>query len=494
MWWNNQQQHEGHDDDQSKRRQQGITNNDHEYNPLFLYDMVQKEFEPPTAFLGNSTQTSGALILPSMIRPLVVAGESGVDRNQLNLGDHLQERHESISNKQVAGSTSAATSSSQHSFLCINETGMIPANKDDSLDDSMMMHQAHNAVLNPDYMLSSGGERMNSSISSTSATVRSTIVTKRKKGGPHGITPFEDKELPYHALHFPWRLHQMLEAAESHGFSHIVSWLPEHEHDRRRTNTMREISEVEPKSNRVVGTPFKVHEPEIFENVVMPRFFRQTKFKSFRRQINLWSFERIRSGPNKGGYQNDYFVRTKPSLCACMRRAKSKRLPREDEDEMATTLSASSSVEAQEIVSGHSSSSPRLLGKNCENNDESIKSIDLAGRRHISTTEGERLESASPPTRSGVDPSMGVCSSWLQSHETSLLSYACSVLQMPPNEEDRIINSRGSKASTDDIHKELISTFCISSGLAGSKEEGTVSEVGNTPQGGYHATNNCWNM
>lgn len=111
----------------------------------------------------------------------------------------------------------------------------------------------------------------------------------------------------------------------------------------------QEQSSLSRKKRSIVGTPFRVHEPGIFEKVIMPRFFRQTKFKSFRRQINLWSFERIRSGPNKGGYQCDYFVRSNPSLCARMRRSKAKRPQEEQEDDFANNSARSSSILLEQL-------------------------------------------------------------------------------------------------------------------------------------------------
>lgn len=101
---------------------------------------------------------------------------------------------------------------------------------------------------------------------------------------------------------FPWRLHQMLETVEMEGNSSIISWMP--------------------------GNPqntFKVHNKDVFMEQVMPRFFNQTKFKSFLRQLNLWGFERIlESGPMRGGYRHSLFIKNQPRLCNQMKRTKIK--------------------------------------------------------------------------------------------------------------------------------------------------------------------------
>jgi hypothetical protein len=66
----------------------------------------------------------------------------------------------------------------------------------------------------------------------------------------------------YHIkLTFPWKLHQLLEDVELDGNEHIVSWLPD-------------------------GKAFKVHKPNGFCGKVMAKYFRQTKSKSFTRQVS----------------------------------------------------------------------------------------------------------------------------------------------------------------------------------------------------------------
>jgi hypothetical protein len=100
---------------------------------------------------------------------------------------------------------------------------------------------------------------------------------------------------------FPWKLHAMLDnAAEIKGFSSIVSWLPD-------------------------SNSFKVHDQAAFVSRILPLYFKQTHYRSFQRQLNIWGFERItKNGAGQGGYRHDLLVRTKPSLCRCMKRIKDK--------------------------------------------------------------------------------------------------------------------------------------------------------------------------
>jgi hypothetical protein len=58
---------------------------------------------------------------------------------------------------------------------------------------------------------------------------------------------------------FPWKLYKMLQEAPTHNFAHIVSWVQG-------------------------GEAFKVHSTKDFVSQVMPQYFDQTKYESFRRQ------------------------------------------------------------------------------------------------------------------------------------------------------------------------------------------------------------------
>jgi HSF-type DNA-binding len=74
---------------------------------------------------------------------------------------------------------------------------------------------------------------------------------------------------------FPWILHKIIEDAEREGNQHIVAWMPS-------------------------GRSFVVYKRDEFMERILPRYFRQTKYKSFVRQLNLWGFTYIDQGPDRG--------------------------------------------------------------------------------------------------------------------------------------------------------------------------------------------------
>lgn len=99
---------------------------------------------------------------------------------------------------------------------------------------------------------------------------------------------------------FPWKLHDMLEDAEKNGFKEIVSW-------------------------ELDGMAFKVHDYGEFFDKVMPWYFDQSKYESFRRQLNLYGFSRISQGQEYGDiHLHKSFVKGKKSLCQFITRRNAK--------------------------------------------------------------------------------------------------------------------------------------------------------------------------
>ena len=66
------------------------------------------------------------------------------------------------------------------------------------------------------------------------------------------------RQLNPNAFQFPWKLHDMLDRSSTEGYDDVVSWVDN-------------------------GEAFRVHLPDVFVESVMPRFFKQTKYKSVSR-------------------------------------------------------------------------------------------------------------------------------------------------------------------------------------------------------------------
>mmetsp|Transcript_4647 Transcript_4647/g.11714 ORF Transcript_4647/g.11714 Transcript_4647/m.11714 type:complete len:745 (-) Transcript_4647:309-2543(-) len=68
------------------------------------------------------------------------------------------------------------------------------------------------------------------------------------------------------------------------------------------------------------GRAFLIKKPERLTADVLPRFFNQTKFLSFTRQLNVWGFKQITRGADAGAYYHELLLRGRPRLVARMRR------------------------------------------------------------------------------------------------------------------------------------------------------------------------------
>jgi hypothetical protein len=94
---------------------------------------------------------------------------------------------------------------------------------------------------------------------------------------------------------FPEKLHRMLTEIEEAGDGDIISFFSH-------------------------GRAFGVHDPERFVSKVMPKYFKQSRLSSFQRQLNLYGFTRISSGPDAGGYYHELFLKGRSALSTHMRR------------------------------------------------------------------------------------------------------------------------------------------------------------------------------
>lgn len=108
---------------------------------------------------------------------------------------------------------------------------------------------------------------------------------------------------------FPQKLHQILLNLErQEGGAEIASFLPH-------------------------GRAFAIHKPREFVKQVMPKYFRMSRFSSFQRQLNLYDFQRVTEGPDKGAYYHELFVQGRPILSTMMKRNKIKGIKNDENDD-----------------------------------------------------------------------------------------------------------------------------------------------------------------
>mmetsp|Transcript_20509 Transcript_20509/g.46544 ORF Transcript_20509/g.46544 Transcript_20509/m.46544 type:complete len:423 (-) Transcript_20509:142-1410(-) len=101
------------------------------------------------------------------------------------------------------------------------------------------------------------------------------------------------------SIPFPLKLHDMLDRAMADGHGSVVSWQPH-------------------------GRCFVVLKPREFQDTVLPKYFKLTKLSSFQRQLNLYGFQRLTLGRDRGGYYHELFLRNKVFLARDMQRVQVK--------------------------------------------------------------------------------------------------------------------------------------------------------------------------
>jgi hypothetical protein len=74
------------------------------------------------------------------------------------------------------------------------------------------------------------------------------------------------------------------------------------------------------------GKAFRIHKPTEFAQFILPRYFDKTKYKSFKRQLNIYGFQRVtdKNSPDFDAYHHTLFQRGMNHLCFNMTRRKRK--------------------------------------------------------------------------------------------------------------------------------------------------------------------------
>ena len=104
---------------------------------------------------------------------------------------------------------------------------------------------------------------------------------------------------------FPFKLHALLDNTVNEETAEIVSWLPS-------------------------GKAFRIHKPREFKEKIMPKYFRQTKYRSLQKQLHIYGFCLVKDKCSfeNGAYFHELFVRDNKDLCKKMTRERAKPLAR----------------------------------------------------------------------------------------------------------------------------------------------------------------------
>jgi hypothetical protein len=137
---------------------------------------------------------------------------------------------------------------------------------------------------------------------------------------------------------FPEKLHRLLLEVEAAGRSDVISFVAN-------------------------GRAFAIHKPDKFFKEIVPLYFRQSRLSSFKRQLNLYGFELINTGPARGGYYHELFVKDQAEMCRRMRRVAVKVAPKGESDDKKDTDATENSAEkikeeSEELVSGEQDKIP----------------------------------------------------------------------------------------------------------------------------------------
>jgi hypothetical protein len=94
------------------------------------------------------------------------------------------------------------------------------------------------------------------------------------------------------------------------------------------------------------GRAFTINDPEKLVEI-LPKFFGQTKYRSFRRQLNMWHFQRILEGPDRGAFMHPYFIRGNRQMCSSMSRYM---LPQSSNDSLDQSMMSEASLSQRQAA------------------------------------------------------------------------------------------------------------------------------------------------
>uniref|UniRef100_A0A7S1BWW6 HSF-type DNA-binding domain-containing protein n=1 Tax=Corethron hystrix TaxID=216773 RepID=A0A7S1BWW6_9STRA len=143
-------------------------------------------------------------------------------------------------------------------------------------------------------------DKNSNTISTSSKNSKSNLNDQKYKGFAclyQNCFPFQKRTGKGHCgLQFPEKLHIMLQASHIVGLnSNVVSW-------------------------RMCGQAFSVIDRGAFVNTILRKYFKQTKWSSFQRQLRAYGFQNCIHGKDETCHYHKIFLRECPELCSEIKR------------------------------------------------------------------------------------------------------------------------------------------------------------------------------
>ena len=117
-----------------------------------------------------------------------------------------------------------------------------------------------------------------------------------------------------------------------------------------------------------------------FETLIMPLYFDHCNYHSFNRLVNAWSFRRISSGPDRGSYYHELFLRGRPDLSRIMRRLpkSQKKAPMSKRDEPDFYAMPTMAQPKTDLIAAAAGTRPGALAA-AARNDAAMRSMNMNG-------------------------------------------------------------------------------------------------------------------
>lgn len=106
------------------------------------------------------------------------------------------------------------------------------------------------------------------------------------------------------------------------------------------------------------GRAFQITDVSLFASIILPKYFRTSKFSSFQRNLNLYGFSKVRRGPDTDMYAHPSFVRGCPEVLSELRKCSNSKERIQEDRVIGTSDTSTCSTETR---ASYDSNLPSLL-------------------------------------------------------------------------------------------------------------------------------------